>query len=292
MEAHGPGAPGLAFAGGVDAAEAAVLAVAGRLGGAGLHVCVGAAGALSDPDAPGLLAERLLRSLPATEVAVTSDAVASHAGALAGEAGVVLAVGTGTVALAAGPGGTWARVDGCGPWLGDEGSGAAIGRAGLAAALRAEDGRGPATALTAAAVACYGVPVPALPGLIGSAADPARETARFAAPTVSAAGGGDPVAGLILDDAVAALLRTVHAAVARSGLPPPVMLALLGGVLRTGPAFTERLHAAFCTLPVRLTSPGGSALDGARLLATDERTIHERHVVRRRRPGQPGEAGC
>ncbi|MYS50866.1 ATPase, partial [Streptomyces sp. SID6013] len=80
-----------------------------------------------------------------------SDAVTAHAGALGGRAGVVLAIGTGSVAVGIGADGTYARVDGWGPLLGDDGSGARIGTAGLRAALRAHDGRGPATALLDAA---------------------------------------------------------------------------------------------------------------------------------------------
>lgn len=182
-----PGAPGLAESGGVDAAVAAVTAAAafgdelasglpsGRLDA----VCVGAAGAAADPAAARSLAELLLDALPTDEVAVTSDAVTAHAGALGGGAGVVLAAGTGSVTVGIGEGGTFARVDGWGPWLGDEGSGAWIGRAGLRAALRSHDGRGPATALTGAAADRYG-DLDRLPAAVGHSANPARLTATFA----------------------------------------------------------------------------------------------------------------
>lgn len=278
-EAEGPGAPGLAFAGGVAAAEAAILAVARLLGGERLQVCVGAAGALSAPDAPGELARRLLCALPAAEVAVTSDAVIAHAGALGGTAGVVLSVGTGTVALAAAPG-VFARVDGCGPWLGDEGSGAAIGLAGLRAVLRAEDGRGPATALTAAAAACFRAPAAALPALLGNGPGTAREAATFAGPVVAAAAEGDAVASAVLDAAILALTTAVDAAIRRSGLPAPVPLVLTGGVFSTGPIFGARLRAALRSLPVQVVPALGAALDGARLLAQHRSTLLEAHVTR------------
>ncbi len=132
------------------AAQAAILAVASELGPVD-EVIVGAAGALAAPDAARALGDALLASLRVDRVAVTSDAVIAHAGALNGEPGVVLIVGTGVVALAIGADGALRTADGWGPWLGDEGGGAWIGAAGLRAALRAHDGRGPSTTLLDAA---------------------------------------------------------------------------------------------------------------------------------------------
>ena len=155
--AEGAGAPGLATPDGVRAAEAAILAVARELGPVD-EVIVGAAGALAAPDAARALGHALLASLRAERVAVTSDAVIAHAGALNGQPGVVLIVGTGVVALAIDADGALRTADGWGPWLGDEGGGAWIGAAGLRAALRAHDGRGPSTTLLDAARARFGAP--------------------------------------------------------------------------------------------------------------------------------------
>src|SRR6202012_4229343 len=96
--AAGAGAPGLATTGGVRAAEAAILAVARDLGPAD-EVIVGAAGAFAAPDKARALGGALLTSLRAERVVVTSDAVIAHAGALNGQAGVVLIAGTGVVAI-------------------------------------------------------------------------------------------------------------------------------------------------------------------------------------------------
>ena len=119
---------------------------------------MGAAGALAAPGAARALADALLASLRAQRIAVTSDAVIAHAGALGGEPGVVLVAGTGVVALAIDANGALRTADGWGPWLGDEGGGAWIGAAGLRAALRAHDGRGPSTTLLDAASARFGAP--------------------------------------------------------------------------------------------------------------------------------------
>src|SRR5882762_4263734 len=142
----GAGAPGLAAPGGARAAQAAILAVASQFGPVE-ELIVGAAGALTAPGAARALGEALLVSLRAERVAVTSDGVIAHAGALDGKPGVVLIAGTGVVALAIGADGALRTADGWGPWLGDEGGGAWIGTAGLRAALRAHDGRGPSTVL-------------------------------------------------------------------------------------------------------------------------------------------------
>ncbi len=257
----GAGAPGLASPGGVDAALAAVLAVVrllvGRNGVAA--VSVGAAGALTAPAAAAALAVRLCTALPAARAVVGSDAVAAHAGALGGEPGVVLSVGTGAVALACEAGGVLRRVDGAGPWLGDEGGGGWLGLRGLRAALRASEGRGPPTALQAAAIARFG-PLAGLPARLEGDGDPQRLAASFA-PDVAAAAAGDLVASALLHRAVEALARTMRAAAA--GLPRPVAAAVVGGlsgVLR--PALRE----ALATDGLAFTGAAGDALDGARLL--------------------------
>src|ERR1700743_1851968 len=140
--AEGSGAPGLAPPGGVRAAEATILAVAREFSPVD-ELIVGAAGALAAPDAARALADALLASLRVERVAVTSDAVIAHAGALNGQPRVGLIAGHGVVAIGIDADGTLRTADGWGPWLGDEGGGAWIGAAGLRAALRAHDGRGP-----------------------------------------------------------------------------------------------------------------------------------------------------
>ena len=83
------------------------------------------------------------------EVYLAHDSVTSYLGALGDEPGVVVAAGTGVVTLAVGAHDV-ARIDGWGNLIGDAGSGYWLGRAALDAVMRAYDGRGPATALTAA----------------------------------------------------------------------------------------------------------------------------------------------
>ncbi len=273
--ADGPGAPGLAEPGAAAQAEVAIAGVAaGLLRAAGSDAvdiaAIGAAGAAAAPAAARELAERLARRLPAPDVRVTSDAVATHAGALGGQAGVVLVLGSGAVAVAVGPDGAVHRVDGLGSWLGDEGGEAAIGRAGLQAALRAREGRGPATVLEAEAERQFGT-LAALPGRVATA--PVREAAAlfaiFAPAVAEAAGGGDAVAGAILAEATSALIATVTAARRRLPAEPVFPFAMVGGL----EALVLPLRAALAGLRLSPVSVPGSArdlgLDGARRLATD-----------------------
>ncbi|BBY07067.1 hypothetical protein MNVI_23850 [Mycobacterium noviomagense] len=251
--AEGVGAPGLAAPGGVRAAEVAILAVAQRLGPAEEidEVIVGAAGALAAPDAARALGEALLISLRVQRVAVTSDAVIAHAGALDGKPGVVLIAGTGVVALAIGAGGALRTADGWGPWLGDEGGGAWIGAAGLRAALRAHDGRGPSTTLLDAARARFGAPETWPRQLTDASA-----LAAFA-PDILAA--KDDAARKIVSAAAQALAATARAV----GDGPVAMVGGLAGY--------EALRNHLDLVPA-----AGDALDGALRLGA----IHEPHVIR------------
>ena len=229
LTADGPGSPGLADPGGVDRAEEAVRHVVDRvLAGVGpaTALVVGAAGAEAAPEQARELAGRLTRILPVGTVAVTSDSVTAHVGALGGEPGTVLAVGTGSVALAVDAHGRKRQVDGWGPWLGDDGSGAWIGRAALRAVLAAREHRAPATALTVAAVARFG-DLDLLPRRIHESGSAARTTASFTPDVVAAAEAGDPVAQSILEQAAAHWVELTEAAAAGA---PDGRVALVGGL--------------------------------------------------------------
>lgn len=81
-------------------------------------------------------------------VLLAHDSVTSYLGALGDRHGAVVAAGTGVVTLGVGRTAV-ARVDGWGNIMGDAGSGHWMGREALDAVMRAHDGRGPATELTA-----------------------------------------------------------------------------------------------------------------------------------------------
>ena len=287
-EAEGAGTPGLASAGGAAAAEAAALAVLrALLRDAGMaradHVIVGAAGALAAPEVAAALAGRLGGALSTEGVAVTSDVVAAHAGAFGGGPGVTLAIGTGSVSLALAHGAA-GRADGWGPLLGDEGGGGWIGTRGVRAALRAAEGRGPGTALLAAAARMFGAR-DRWPAVV----DGARAAGRFAPSVARAAGEGDEVAGAILREAAARLAETARSAAC--ALPPGAACAVVGGLARLGPALMQPLEALLAEAGLRVVAARGTALDGARLLATRTDLPHEAYVVRLRGGAADGLGG-
>lgn len=281
VEADGPGAPGLADPGGAEAAAEAVAEVLGRTReAAGLSaeepidtLCLGAAGSeAAGTGVPALLA-RLLGRLRIRTVALTSDAVTSHAGALAGEPGTVVAVGTGSVAVGIGPGG-FHQVDGHGFWLGDEGSGAWIGRLGLRAALRARDGRGAPTILLDAARTRY-ADAASLHAALTARHAIGADTAAFARDVLAGAEAGDEAADDIVSAAGAALAESVATAARASGTR---QVTAIGG-LTASSLLMDRWRRA---LPDTLTvvDPRGTALDGSLLLARRIDLPHEPEVRR------------
>ncbi|MGE5672344.1 MAG: BadF/BadG/BcrA/BcrD ATPase family protein [Mycobacterium leprae] len=95
-----------------------------------------------------LMSGAIARTALHCPVQLDSNAAATLAGATGGEPGVVVIADTGAIAYGENAQGNRFHAGGYGPILGDEGSGYDIGRNALTAALRAEDGRGPATLLT------------------------------------------------------------------------------------------------------------------------------------------------
>ena len=285
--ATGDGSLGLGAANGPDVAEAAILAVVEPLlkaHGVGCidAVGVGAPGAMESALAHGL-AEQLVRSLPARRVAVMSDAITSHAGALGGKPGVVLAAGTGAVTVAIGADGQFRRVDGWGPWMGDEGSGAWLGCRGLQAAARASDGRGPATILKEAASRQFGS-LGELAVKLGSDSNPARSMAAFAPAVADAARNGDPVALQLVQASATALARSMIAAADALNDAGQVVGVIIGGLVNLGPVLLDPLHAALerSSANLQLRPAEGTSIDGARHLALVEDGIHEPWIARAR----------
>lgn len=197
---------------------AAVLTDAGRRGCVVDAVGFGVSGLTDD----GLDARELLSAaapLGARSVSLAHDSITAFLGALGDGRGAVVAAGTGVVTLAVGRTEV-ARVDGWGYLLGDAGSGYGIGRAAFDAVLRANDGRGPATALTEAVRAVFPVLEDAY---IELQADEARvqRIAAFARPVAEAAASGDAVAIAISEAAADELAHSVVSGLRRVGEAGP-----------------------------------------------------------------------
>ncbi|WP_308797978.1 BadF/BadG/BcrA/BcrD ATPase family protein [Agromyces silvae] len=204
------------------------------------------------------------RSRP--RVVVALDAVTAHLGALGGEAGATVALGTGAIALGGDGRTTWRRVDGWGHLLGDRGGGAWIGRRGLEIAMRAHDGvEASGAALLAAGRARFGDP-PGWPAQLYTRADRAGVLAAFAPDVLALAADGDAVAAGIAAEAGAEAARSGVSAL-MPGLPP--RLAATGGLFRAGGVLAESFAATIAELRpgVELREPLGDPLDGALVLA-------------------------
>lgn len=85
---------------------------------------------------------------PNAQVRVTTDLEIAFEAAFGAGEGIILLAGTGSAAFGRDANGRTARVGGRGPWFSDEGSAFDIGRRAFEAVVRAEEGRGPQTALS------------------------------------------------------------------------------------------------------------------------------------------------
>ncbi|PRB16586.1 N-acetylglucosamine kinase [Microbacterium sp. MYb62] len=270
IERADAGAPGLAAAGGVAAALGSILPLLAADAPLDL-IGVGAAGAWLAPEEAQELASRLA-SATGARVAVASDVVTAHAGALDGAEGVLLIAGTGAAALGIDADGA-RLLDGWGPELGDFGSGSWLGREALRAVLRADDGRAARTALTAAIVEPVGAPSD-IQAWLARSGPLARRLATLAPLVLDAAEAGDAVAGEIVTEGIELLAGTAVAASART-----TDVVLHGGL--TGHAwFRASLTSALRNAGRRVAPAHGDAFDGALLLARRTDLPHERFVHR------------
>ncbi|MGD0543722.1 MAG: BadF/BadG/BcrA/BcrD ATPase family protein [Candidatus Acidiferrales bacterium] len=110
-------------------------------------ICAGIGGAGRDSVAKRI-ATFLQHSFPQATVVVTTDLEITLQAAVGDGEGVILVVGTGSAAYGRDAEGRIARAGGRGPWFSDEGSGFDVGRRAMAAVVRAEEQRGPVTALS------------------------------------------------------------------------------------------------------------------------------------------------
>ncbi|MGN7860432.1 N-acetylglucosamine kinase [Microbacterium sp. 22303] len=248
-------------------------------------VGIGASG-LGDDGMEAVELRELVARLGAGSLIIAHDSITAFLGALGDGQGAVVAAGTGVVTLAVGRTEV-ARVDGWGHLLGDAGSGYWIGRAALDAVLRANDGRGPRTELSAAVRAEFPVleetylQLQADPGRV-------RRIAAYARPVAEAAADGDPVAIGISRAAAEELAHSVVSGLRRVGGADadadavrggadgarvlrdpdvPVSVRAIGGVLGStvlATAFEEAVRRRIPSADVRIGS--ADPLDGAALL--------------------------
>lgn len=218
----------------------------------------------ADAEARGLIDHPALAGV--RRVVVTHDSVTSFLGVLGDRQGAVVAAGTGVVTLGVGPEHS-TRIDGWGYIMGDAGSGYWVGRAALDAVMRAHDGRGPATGLTAVVQDRWPDLETAYVALQASE-DRVRTVASFAAPTALLAATGDEVATRICREAAEELALAVTTALRVTAAPADAPVGAIGGVFGSDLIRTAFADAVRVARPeARFVPPAGSGLDGAVALA-------------------------
>lgn len=223
-------------------------------------VAAGLSGLADGEAAPALL----LDAVPSASVALLAhDSVTSMLGALAARPGAVVAAGTGVVTLATGPGGV-ARIDGHGHLVGDAGSGFWLGRAGLEAALRAHDGRGPETSLTAAAHDAFG-PLHRIGHDLQRSDDRVARIAAFARAVLDALDDRDAIALAIAVAGADELAASAAAGLARIDADADARVSWAGSLLTSSVRYRALFETALAARrPASiLVPPAGDGLDGA-----------------------------
>jgi N-acetylglucosamine kinase-like BadF-type ATPase len=172
-----------------------------------------------------------------SRVLVVNDAlIALTAGARDAPA-IVIISGTGSIVYGRNANGEAARAGGWGHMIGDEGSGYWIGREALSAVMRAYDGRGPATRLTAAILAHLSLNDESrLPRIVYDREVPRMTVAAMGPIVHDAAEEGDPVARRILERAADELVLAAQTVASRLEMRgDEFTFFLAGGAFRVVP---------------------------------------------------------
>jgi len=237
-EARGPGA-NLHAAGELAVERVLHDLMAEAIGSRGIvpaAICLGIAGVDREDEM------RTIRALMGrighkSRVLVVNDAlIALTAGARDAPAIVIIA-GTGSIAYGRNASGEAARAGGWGHMIGDEGSGYWIGREALSAVMRASDGRGPATRLTAAILAQLNLNDESrLPRIVYDREVPRMTVAAMGPIVQDAADQGDAVARRILERAADELVLAAQSVASRLAMRGDEFTFFLsGGVFRVVP---------------------------------------------------------
>ncbi len=200
---------------------------------------VAGAGRVSDRAelSDSLLAHSAKKKFPFKNVTVETDARVALEAAFAGGPGIVLIAGTGSIALYRTEDGKVLRTGGWGSVLGDEGSGFAIGRDALIAVLRAYDGRGEKTVLTAKALAFFGIA--GIEEIIGKVYRDHADVASFVPKVFEAVNERDRIANQILVQNANALAEHVRVLTMQVRPRTKLPVCLVGGVLESDNAYSK-----------------------------------------------------
>ncbi|HXE79979.1 MAG TPA: BadF/BadG/BcrA/BcrD ATPase family protein [Vicinamibacterales bacterium] len=203
-------------------------------------ICLGIAG-VDRPDDAAVIEGIMRRIGYKMPTLVVNDALIALVAGVGEAPGLVIVCGTGSICYGRNPEGKAARAGGWGYILGDEGSVYWIGCRALAAVARAADGRGPATSLTAAALAHFGVrSVPELVHEVHAHDRRRHRIASLGAAVQAAADAGDAIAAAILDEAADELTAAAASVADRLRMRDSVFpLVLSGGGFHGVPRLRE-----------------------------------------------------
>lgn len=205
--------------------------------------------------------------LPADSLTLMHDTAIAHAGALGGEAGVVVIAGTGSVAYAAGEHGGSAMTGGWGYLFGDEGSAFALARSVVAGAMRACDA-GEESQLGRLALSFFDMPsLRKLARAFYAGSITRTAFAGFASAIVRQAESGDALALRYVEEAAHSLVQIAVQAMQRARMDAP-RVAFTGGMLQSALMRDRVAHRMRQLLPSALhVAPLHDAAAGALLLA-------------------------
>ena len=241
-------------------------------------ICLGMAGVDRPRDA-ATIREILGRIGERARLLIVNDALIALEAGLPGAPGIVVIAGTGSIAYGRNAEEQAARAGGWGYVLGDEGSGYWLGRQALRAVVRADDRRGPPTALTPLLLKHFSIGRPY--ELVREVYEGGTRPSTIAALAVHvqvAADDGDEIALQILDVGAAELAAAAYSVARRLSLDAPAVL-LAGGTFKAAPRVADRLVGRLSTLLPGLTArpldvePAGGAVRLARRLASGDHTV-------------------
>ena len=212
------------------------------------------------------------RGYPNAKVGVTTDLEIAFEAAFGEGEGMILVAGTGSACLGRDANGRMARAGGRGPWFSDEGSAFDIGRRAFGAVMRAEERRGPETALSSRLFAWH--QCRDWDSVLERVAKNPDDVFPRTFPLVAQLGDdGDTVCREILSDAassLAGLARSVANALAWFGRETPVAKA--GGVYARSKYFDaavgtelEKVLAHVRFAPLKISPPEAAVQAAIRL---------------------------
>lgn len=233
-------------------------------------VCLGIAGVDRPKDEAAV--RGILRRLGHRETArVVNDAVIALMAGAPDRFGIVVLSGTGSIAYGVDRTGHSARSGGYGYLLADEGSGYWLGQQALRAAVRATDGRGPATLVARLVFESLSVSsVSELVPLVYERGLAKYQIAGLAGLVQKAKDGGDALAAGLLEAGakeLALAARSVARRLELGGEPYAVVLA--GGVFRACPSLVGLVGGALDLTEARPVLLEAEPAQGAVLLALD-----------------------